>query len=98
MKPIGYTLLALTGIAALAAIWSPWHWQMGATAALLLFTAAGLLGSTEKHAQEGQETAQSDQNAASGAECHPVDSDASTALPRDHYPPHGRTYGRKADQ
>lgn len=36
--------LATASVCALAAIWSPWHWQSAATAVLLVLIAAGIGG------------------------------------------------------
>lgn len=40
MRIIGNTLHILAAAAIIAAIWSPWHWQMAATAVLLLLAGA----------------------------------------------------------
>lgn len=48
MKTLGNTLIALTGIALLAAIWAPgtW-WQWLATAAITLLAAGFILGNQD---------------------------------------------------
>lgn len=47
MKTIGRLTIAITIILALAAIWSPWHWQMAATTALALVAGAAILGGSD---------------------------------------------------
>lgn len=47
MKLASTLCLAAASIAALAAIWSPWHWQSAATAVLLVLIGAGLGGRKE---------------------------------------------------
>ncbi|WP_152353304.1 hypothetical protein [Brachybacterium subflavum] len=44
MKLVSTLCLAAASVCALAAIWSPWHWQSAATAVLLILIAAGLAG------------------------------------------------------
>lgn len=80
MKPLGYAAMTLAVLALGCTIWldHPIRWAL--TAVLLLIVGAAFLGNATRAAQE---TPQSDQNAASGAECHPVDSDAPTARPRE---------------
>lgn len=44
MKLASTLCLAAASVCALAAIWSPWHWQSAATAVLLVLIGAGLAG------------------------------------------------------
>lgn len=47
MKTIGRLTIAITIILVIAAIWSPWHWQMAATAVLALVAGAAILGDSD---------------------------------------------------
>lgn len=91
MTITGRTALALAVVATLFAIWSPYHWQAGLTAVLLLIVGAAILGNVT---QRGQDGARSAQNPASGPREGRTDSVASQTLPRDHCPPHGRVLGK----
>lgn len=47
MRHIGTALHILAATAIIAAIWTPWHWQMAATAVLLLLAGAMAHGSRQ---------------------------------------------------
>lgn len=46
-RPLGLILLVLSAVALLCAIWTQYHWQMVATAVLLLFVGAAILGNVK---------------------------------------------------
>lgn len=48
MRTLGRICLAVTVLAILAAIWTPYMWPSIATAALALFTGASILGNEDK--------------------------------------------------
>lgn len=48
MKTLGGTSLALSVIAVIASIWTPYHWQSGLTALVFLLAGAALLGTNTK--------------------------------------------------
>lgn len=87
MRIIGNTLHALAAAAIIAAIWSPWHWQMAATAALLFLAGAMAHGSAQltKAALDQPSSADGTGNSTG----HHVHHTASTTRP---------TYGKQADQ
>lgn len=89
MKHLGH--LAITGAitATIAAIWTPHHWQAGATALVLLIVGAAILGQREQATR-------------AGIERHPAGKpEGPTVITNDTGQPERivrPTYGRKADR
>lgn len=52
MKTLGTTILVLAFAAALAGIWTPYHWEFAATAVLLFFTGATINDHAKKRAKK----------------------------------------------